>query len=359
MVGKKLLLSIAMLGAGIMSVSAQGYYDDDIYYDPAKDTKAKQEKIERAKRKQAAATTQYYNQYNYDPTLGGHDYAGADTYTVTGTSARDVDEYNRRGKYAQVDTAAARQAGNDDFAYTRRIEKYHNSDIISDINDPALVEYYYSTQPEVNIIINSPGWYSPWAWNYYDWYWGPSWSWPYYSSWWGPSWSWGWGGPAWAWGPSWSWGWGPSWGYDPWWGPAWGPVWGGGWSRPYYNPRHPGAAHRPSATRPGSNRPATGLRPGRHQSTGTYRPGNNSYRRPSAPAGNYRRPASGNNGNYNSNQNQNQNQNYNNYTRPGRNNSSSDSYRHNSGSTYRQSSTGSFRSSGGTRSGGGGSRGRH
>ncbi len=330
MVGKKLLLSMVMLGAGIMSVAAQGYYDDDIYYDPAKDTKAKQEKLERTKRKQAAAASQYYNQYNYDPTLGGHDYAGADTYSVTGTSTRDVDEYNRRGKYAPVDTAAGRQAMSDDFAYTRRIEKYHNNDIISDINDPALVEYYYSAQPDVNIIINSPGWYSPWAWNYYDWYWGPSWSWPYSSSWWwGPSWSWGWGGPSWSWGWDPSWGWGPGWG---WGGPAWRPGWGPGWA---YNP----GSYTPNGRRPvGVRNGYTGVtsnhyRPsyngGNHRgfatgSTGNFRPGSTSGNR-----GNYGRPSNNsrpsNNGSYgtttgnrnsnNRNNNYNYNRSNNNYNR--------------------------------------------
>ena len=365
MVGKKLLLSIAMLGAGIMSVSAQGYYDDDIYYDPAKDTKAKQEKLELAKRKQAAAAArQYYNQNNYDPTLGGHDYAGADTYAVTGTSSRDVDEYNRRGKYAQADTTAGRQAMTDDFAYTRRIEKYHNSDIISDINDPALVEYYYSTQPEVNIIINSSGWYSPWAWNYYDWYWGPSWSWPYYSSWWGPSWSWGWGGPAW--GPSWSWGWGPSWswGWCPGWG--WGPSWG--WGGPAWRP---GWAYNPGSYTPNGRRPVgvrngyTGVtsnhyRPsyngGSHRgfatgSTGNFRPGSTSGNR-----GNYGRPSNNsrpsNNGSYGTTTG-----NRNSYNRSNNNN-----YNYNRSNNYNNRSYSTPSYGGGSRggySGGGGGGGSH
>ena len=158
MIGKKLLFAAALLVGTAVSSYGQGYYDDDIYYDPAKDTKAKHEKAKQAKlERQAAEAAAIARMSTYDPTLGGHDFAGADTYTVTGTSSRDIDEYNRRGKYAAADSTRRGQGVNDDFAYTRRIEKYHNADIISDINDPALVEYYYSSSPEVNIIINSPG----------------------------------------------------------------------------------------------------------------------------------------------------------------------------------------------------------
>lgn len=166
MLAKKLLLLTSLLVGGVIMTRAQGFYDDDIYYDPAKDTKAKQEMAAKAAQKAA----QQAAQYNYDPTLGGHDYYGADAYQVAGTSTRDVDEYNRRGAYAPADTTVADAKG-DDFTYTRRIEKYHNGDIIADINDPELVEYYYSSQPDVNIIINAPGygWGSPWGYNYYAW----------------------------------------------------------------------------------------------------------------------------------------------------------------------------------------------
>lgn len=334
------LLAALIAAAPLACASAQVNFDDDIYFNPSKD---KDKNIEAAKKLKKQQQQRQANAVILYPV---EEYPAADTYEAEGTSDRSVDEYNRRGVFGKSktpsDTITMSAKEYEQFANTRRIERYYNPAIVTASGDDDLEQLYYAEPAEVNIYLNTPGYC------YGGYPWGGYWS-GWYSPWYGPGWYSPWYGPSWAWGPSWSWGWGPSW------GPAWGPVWGGGWSRPYYNPRHPGAAHRPSATRPGSNRPATGLRPGRHQSTGTYRPGNNSYRRPSAPAGNYRRPASGNNGNYNSNQ----NQNYNNYTRPGRNNSSSDSYRHNSGSTYRQSSTGSFRSSGGTRSGGGGSRGRH
>lgn len=320
----KSLLAALIAAAPLACASAQVNFDDDIYFNPSKD---KDKNIEAAKKLKKQQQQRQANAVILYPV---EEYPAADTYEAEGTSDRSVDEYNRRGVFGKSktpsDTITMSAKEYEQFANTRRIERYYNPAIVTASGDDDLEQLYYAEPAEVNIYLNTPGYC------YGGYPWGGYWN-GWYSPWYGPGW------------------------YSPWYGPswAWGPVWGGGWSRPYYNPRHPGAAHRPSATRPGSNRPATGLRPGRHQSTGTYRPGNNSYHRPSAPAGNYRRPASGNNGNYNSNQ----NQNYNNYTRPGRNNSSSDSYRHNSGSTYRQSSTGSFRSSGGTRSGGGGSRGRH
>lgn len=282
MLAKKLLLLTSLLTGGFIISHAQGFNDDDIYYNPAKDTKAKQEMADKAARKAAQQAAQYNN---YDPTIGGHDFYGADAYQVVGSSTRDVDEYNRRGAYAPADSSAAVAEG-DDFTYTRRIEKYHNGDIIADINDPELVEYYYASQPDVNIIINAPGygWNYPWGYNYYawnsPWYWN---SWDWY---WGPSWSWGWGYPGWV--PSWSWG----WGY-----PGWGPAWRPGWGYPGWGPSwayRPGSTtgRRPVGIRNGytgvgnsSLRPSGNRTPGRggvtHESLGNYRPGSSSSSRPS------------------------------------------------------------------------------
>ncbi len=187
-----------------------------------------------------------------------------DAYKVSGTSTRSVDEYNRRGQYATNDTTR-QSMSKDGFEYTRRIERFHNDDIVSTINDPELVDYYYS-QPEVNIIINSPGYWGPsWAWNrwYSPWYWDP----------WigagarrglgvrpGPGHGagvlhglgarrglgsvMGWGGPAW--GPSWGWG---------------GPV---AWHRGDYTPN----GRRPIGVRNGY----TGLSHVTSGSSGNYRP---------------------------------------------------------------------------------------
>lgn len=96
MLAKKLLLLTSLLTGGFIISHAQGFNDDDIYYNPAKDTKAKQEMADKAARKAA----QQAAQYNYDPTIGGHDFYGADAYQVVGSSTRDVNEYNRRGAYA-------------------------------------------------------------------------------------------------------------------------------------------------------------------------------------------------------------------------------------------------------------------
>lgn len=348
----KSLLAALIIAAPLACASAQVNFDDDIYFNPSKD---KDKNIEAAKKLKKQQQQRQANAVILYPV---EEYPAADTYEAEGSSTRSVDEYNRRGVFGKnqtpTDTVTMSAKEYEQFANTRRIERYYNPAIVAASGDEDLEQLYYAEPAEVNIYLNTP-YYSYWG--YPGSYWNR-----WYSPWYGPGWYSPWYGPSWAWGPSWSWGWGPSWGYDPWWGPAWGPIWGGGCSRPHYNPRHPGALHRPSASRPGSYRPASGVRPGRHQGTGSYRPGNNSYRRPSAPAGNYRRPA-GNNSNHNTNNkynsNTNQNRNYDSYTRPGRNNSSNDSYRHNSGSNYRQNSTGSYRSSGGTRSSGGGSRGRH
>ena len=159
-----------MLGC-VFTAMAQSYYDDDIYYDPSKDTKTKQvnaavqkarqqrqqQEAARQKALQQQAYQQVYQQYygNYDPTLGGEDFAAADTYKPTaGGSARDVDEYNRQGRSARRDSLSGQMAQPDEFAYTQRIEKFHNPDIISSVNDPDLVDYYYSSaasQPNINI----------------------------------------------------------------------------------------------------------------------------------------------------------------------------------------------------------------
>ncbi len=342
--GKKISLLAAMLISGVGLMWGQGYYDDDIYFNPSKNKDKNQEaaKAIKAARKNASKVSNY---------------AGSDTYTVISSSTRSVDEYNRRGVFGSASTTATNDTILDDFAYTRRIERFYNPEIVTSSNDPDLSEYYYSQPANINIIIDTPSYgywgypYGPsWGWGWNDWAWGPLWSW-------GPSWSWnlGWG-PSWAWGPSWGWNWGPSWAWGPSWGWTPGPIWGG--SHPhYYNPRHPGAVHRPNlAGRPGvsGQRPGANYRPGNNRYTnnrvinsagGRYGTNQNGYRpntRPSNNNNNYTRP-------------NNQNSNNNSYTRPGRN-----------GSSFSGSSSGGRHgisgggSSGGGRGGmsGGGGRGR-
>ncbi len=351
MIAKKAFITAILLAGCAGLASAQNsYYDDDIYYDASKDKtakakneahkKAKEEQRQRELEEQRQAEQQYYEQLyrayygNYDPTLGGHDFEGADAYTVNAGSSRNVDEYNRAGKYGRRDTSAtAQQASADNFAYTRRIEKYHNGDIISDVNDPAVVEYYYSQQPDINIYVTTPSWgyYSPWdwyygygypyRWNYWDWYWGPSWG----------------------------------------WGPGWGVA-----SRPgSYTPN----GRRPTGVRNGY----TGLSSNPHNrpgvsggSTGNgYNRGGNRYGLSSGQAGNYRpggttttRPATGvpsYNGSNSSTGNRNGSYGSTNMNRGRNGGSSNGTYR--SGSTSRSSSGsfgGSSRSGGSSRGSGGG-----
>ncbi len=356
---------MAIILPAIGMVSAQSYYDDDIYYDASK-----------AKKQQPAKVVD--NNYRQSQVA---DYPAADTYSysVNGTRSISVDDYNRRGIFA-ADTVSADSTASD-FQYTRRIEKYYNPEVVTAQNDPELANIYYMEPDQVNIYVNTPSGYwgydylSPYAmWNlsfgypYYNNYW--RWSSPWYwNTWYDPYWSWSWGWGA-GWAPKWGPGWGPSWSW------GWGPGWGYGWSRPR-SPRHPGGWSGSGAHRPG-NVPSSGVRPGfgtgnRHQGStmrpgttnGNYRPGNNSGVRPGNNTGvrpgnnggTYRpgnnsgsgRPSNNNGYNRPSNNN-------NNYNRPSNTNGGrTPSY--NSGGGSRGGFGGGGRSSGGGRSAGG--RGRH
>lgn len=289
----KIALSFAfVVGLTCSTAMAQSYYDDDIYYNPAK---VKTEKVDKKK------TTASNKKYNSNVAI----YQPSDSFSFDSGSNRDIDEYNRRNQ------TVAGQSSNDqldEFAYTRQIERFYNPEVVSGSNDAELQEYYYYSQTEkpqttVNIYLQpnyrwwSPSWYygwnNPWSWN---WGWGyDPWLDPWYA---GPSWSWNWGwGPAWSWGPSWNWGWGPAWG--PSWGWTPGPSWGWGHApayrpsvgamgthRPAMSTRYPSSNRRPSQNVSGTtNRRPTngsstlnGQRPGanRNQSTHNYNNSNNS-----------------------------------------------------------------------------------
>ena len=365
--------------------SAQNYYDDDIYFNA---DKAAKQKAERQKAATQAAQGAYYV-----PNTAS-DFPAADTYTFNSGSTRDVDEYNRRGQFlvSAADTLAVDSLeSSDTFANTRRIERFHNSDIISQTGDDDLASYYYSQQPQTVVNVNVVS--DPWAWRYgspwYVWNWGiydPWYSWNFGPSWaWGPSWSWG---PAWSWGPSW--GWGPSWS----WGPGWGPGWNHGWapapprpitpsgsSRPH-SPAYAGGGRRPSAGRAGT---ANGYRPGAsgtatrpgnmgrgrtgatgtvtNTGTGTYRPASSA---PASRPGNMGRGRVGSTGTVNNSGT------YNTGTRgrqmgTGSSSTRSSGYNYNRGSSSSRSSgssyspgrsTGMGRSTGGGYNGGGGGGGR-
>lgn len=287
-----LMLTLSALPAAAIAAGV----DDDLYYSPKKAAKAEKERV------QASIAQQEGIDYHYS----------TDNISV-GSSMPiqvDVDTYNRRGGSTTTVTTGT-SLPEDEFSYTRRIERYHNPDIVSESGDTTLMDMYYSTpsQQDINVyVINNidvDPWYNAWsapAWTY---------SWPYYSPYyysyprWSFSWglnpwfdiSWGWG-PSYGWGPSWSWGpaWGPSWN----WGPSWGWHPGHGHypgHHPGHNPGHypgswastsPGAyrPHRPAGTstisngnRPGhsgsaisTGRPTT--RPSANTGTGNNRPGN-------------------------------------------------------------------------------------
>lgn len=174
----------------------QSYYDDDIYYDASK---AKEEKIQLVPASETRVETIYTEDVE-EP-----------TYQVYNNSPRDVDEYNRRGGiYAQKDTVSAPESEETDvFAYTEKIERFDNPEIIRNSDDDRLKELYYAG--DVNIYIGTPSttyvafdffspWYSPWyntwysPWHYSSWYYSPwSYSWGYYPyGWYDPFWGHGW-----------------------------------------------------------------------------------------------------------------------------------------------------------------------
>lgn len=302
-------------------------YDDDIYYNPSKTAKPKK----KAKK------------IIYVPTP---DYPAADTYSQPSYSTstvpmRDIDEYNRRGLFAPVDTLDARTVNADtlgEFLYTHRIEAFHNPDVVTSTGNEDLINYYYNQGYQkglndgttTNVVVNT-----------YDPFWGPSYSWYYpYSSWrwrysfydpwyWGTSWGWD---PYW----SWSWNWGPSWGWGPgYWGPGyWGPnYWGPGHWHPGHGPGYiPGGstAWRPS---PGASRPhastgfgtANGRQPGSSAGSssvgGFNRPGNMGRGRYGSTGTTTTRPTYGGGSSANKNVNVNTgNSSYGNYGNRGRNN---------------------------------------
>lgn len=347
-----LTILLAALLAAPATVSAQDPYDD-LYFSPSKEAE-KKKKAEEARRKAQA---------EWDAKYGT---PAADTYTGGSTMPRnvDVDVFNRRNSdAANASGLTEDMSGNDAFAYTRRLERYHNPDIVSASNDSTLQEYYYSTPSENDInvyVINTIdpfdyGWgATPWSWGWYNPYrynfWGPRWSigwgfdpwfdfsWGWGSPWYGPSWGWGWSSPWY--GPSWGWGWGWTGGCH------WHPSWGGaplppgghhGWAsrpmrpgfnggrgnatasrRPGYGITRPGSQNRPtwSGASSGANsrpgyRPGNASRPGStYRPSGTSRPGSSDIYRPGSsgnnnnnsyrPSNNSRRGNSGNSYNYNS-----------------------------------------------------------
>ena len=187
----KLFTLMGALLAGCACVMAQDY-EDDIYYDGSKETKTV-----KVVTKQVPPSSGYYGELTTQVT------------PLTGVvNGRDVDEYNRRyNNYDESDTVYLTE---EEFANTRRIEKFHNPTIVIRSNDPGLMEYYFDSTPTVNLIVGT------------DWSWGPYWGWGYryYDPWY-----------------SWSWGWNDPWYYSGWYGWGWP---GGGY---VYNGGHTGTGN--------------------------------------------------------------------------------------------------------------------
>ncbi len=212
----------------------QGFYDDDIYYNPSK------------VKNTTVVTTQ--------KTASTYTDFEAPEYQVYSTSPRDVDEYNRRGVYAQRDSVStdSLKADSDVFQYTERMERFDNPTIVISSGDSRLKELYYADN--VNIYIGTPstyfsfGTYSPW-WSTYS----------YYNDfWYGYNyWNWGWGWHSYR--PYCSWGW-----CDPFWGSSYHYGWGGyDWGYPHH---HHGGGWHPNYT-DGGRRPISG-----HMNNGGRRP---------------------------------------------------------------------------------------
>ena len=128
-----------VLGMAALALPAAAQdYEDDIYYNP------KAKKAAPAKKQSAGS---------YITGAGAADYPAADTYTPAAGAGlqMSVDEYNRHTSGSTAaDSSAMAAAGDADFAYTRRIERFHNPDIIAETGDDELAEYYYATeQPTV------------------------------------------------------------------------------------------------------------------------------------------------------------------------------------------------------------------
>ncbi len=146
---KRLTTFIAGVFATTAMLSAQSYFDDDIYYDASKATKPAKKSVN--------------NNANKQNTVIVYDYPSADNFTVNGTRKISVDDYNRRGIFATDSLTSDTTAT--DFAYTRRIEQFYNPEIVSGSGDQELANIYYMEPDQVNIYVNTPSGY--WGYDYF------------------------------------------------------------------------------------------------------------------------------------------------------------------------------------------------
>ncbi len=215
--------------------------DDDLYFTPEKSTTTSSQPI--------TMRSTVSEAYNYDD-VSADAYGSMDTEEYNTGSIRDVDEYNRRGRYAAsspydeyynaADTSSVYGAG-DSILISR--EDYENS----------LRMKRFDGYNNIVLINADPWYYDPW---YYD-------DWRWYSRWYSP-WYWSWYDP-WYYGSRWYYGW-----YGGWYGYRWGGWYGGG--RPYYAGWHGGGWYGGrGGVRRATGAFATGSRYGRYRNgTGAF-----------------------------------------------------------------------------------------
>ena len=189
---KKLILLVALIAAMPLSIMAQ---DDDLYFNPKQEAKKAAAEREKMEREISA------------------NYSG---------SKRNVDEYNRNGKFiSRFQKIGTDSLGNDIITF--RVGRGVKPDSIYD--DVAFVEKYLDNNEDFEYTRDFTRWdgyYNPWFYDYYGYG-------PYY-----------WRSGYWGWRNPWRYGYYAGW-YDPWFDPWYDPWyygyagWYGGWyGGPWY-----------------------------------------------------------------------------------------------------------------------------
>lgn len=244
---KRLILLTVLAGALPLGMMAQ----DDLYFTPKKSVK---ESTVKSVRQEYDNTPAYYSGSN-----------------------RNVDEYNRRGKYSSYyQKIGSDSLGNDIIEFHAGNGQYPDSTVLDTIY-PGSPQYYanggsdgddFAYSRRMNRFDNEYGWYDPYFYEDLYWdgpYWGAGWGWysPWYRGYYG------WGYPYW--GGYWGW-------YDPWYyGSYWGyygwPYYGGWWGPGYaWHGGHTGTRGHSFAG--GGVRPGNGGNPSGYRGTpGNYRGG--------------------------------------------------------------------------------------
>ena len=186
---------LLMWGLLMPFVAMAQYDDDDLYFVPSKKQTRQVSVITTTVPSETTVTT-------YVPSS----YSG---------STRDVDEYNRRGRYRRSAAGDGSEASGVDSLATAYTAGYAQG--YGDAYSRGYTDATYDIPSYRVRFFNcyDPFWYDSWLWSPY---WYDPW---YYSGW---SYSWGWG---------WSY-------YRPWYyGPGWYGGYSYGWGRPYYSWRSP------------------------------------------------------------------------------------------------------------------------